>query len=75
MLFIPLFFKTESINHVCRLVSALAVPRFAFLHCGSGSAKTRPKAGAVAAAVQAKENNVAQTNAVAANAAPPMSLG
>ena len=70
MLFIAPFVKTDSIHRVCRLISAIAVPRFAFLHCGSGSAKRRPQlASAVVVAVQAKENNVAETHAVAANAA------
>ena len=39
MLFIVLVVKTDSIHHVCRLISAIAAPRFAFLHCGLGSAK------------------------------------
>ena len=38
--------------------------------------KTRPKlASAVVVSVQAKENNVAETRAVAAKAAPLMALG
>ena len=52
MLFIALFVKTDSIHRVCRLISAIALPRFAFLHCGSGSAKRRPQlASAVVVAV------------------------
>ena len=34
-----------------------------------------PKADAVVAAVQAKEDDVEEINAVAANAAPPVALG
>ena len=47
--------------------------RFIFLHHGSGSGNC--EAGAVIAAVRAKEDNVEENNAVAANEVPPVALG
>ena len=70
MLFIPLFVKTDGIHHVIassppslRLVFC---SRFIFLHHGSGSGN---------AAVRAKEDDVEENNAVAANEVPPVVLG
>ena len=47
--------------------------RFIFLHHGSGSGNR--EAGAVIAAVRAKEDDVEENNAVAANEVPPVVLG
>ena len=76
MLFIVLVVKTDSIHHVCRLISAIPFASFRFPPQWLRFRKTRPKlASAVVVAVQAKENNAAETHAVAANAAPLMVLG